>query len=325
MYGLDYAGGLPGGAAIREAGYGFVCRYLTPGGPGLPGKLLTAWEYADLQDNGISVVVNFETTADRMRSGYAGGRADAQDAHPVAVGCGHPDWKPIYFSSDWDATPGDQPVIDDYLRGAASVISLPRVGDYGSFWVVKRCLDNGTATWGWQAAAWSGGNREPRAHIYQHIQTVTVNGVPCDVNEALQPDFGQHPYATHRKRHPMNQLVETPAPKDPNSDPSTWPQVNRDVAFDTAGGLEGDAVIMFGVQEWGGRTVDDVRGFLRLASWRTPQGLVPVSPDLATTGRGIPIHDHSPTVPMVAPHGAVALTLNFAAPGGCYTTEGRSA
>lgn len=191
--GLDYAGGRPGGAAIAAAGYTFVCRYLTDGGPGLPGKLLTPAEYADLMAAGVAVVLNWETTADRMKAGYAAGVADANAAGMQALTLGHPSDRPIYFSADFDASPADQAEIDDYLRGAISVIGASRVGVYGSYYVCQRCLNNGTATWAWQTAAWSGGQREPRAHLYQRIGTVTVGGVDCDVNESAQADFGQHP------------------------------------------------------------------------------------------------------------------------------------
>lgn len=192
--GLDYAGGVPSATAISEAGYSFVCRYLTPGGPGLPGKLLTPGEYAALQAAGIGVVLNFETAADRMLAGYNAGRADASTADNVARNLGVPSNRPIFFSADWDASPAQQATIDSYLAGVASVIGLARTGIYGSYYVCQRCLDNQTAMWAWQAAAWSGGQIEPRAHIYQRIGFATVGGIECDVNEARRlPDFGQHP------------------------------------------------------------------------------------------------------------------------------------
>lgn len=196
MLGLDYAGGRPGGVTIKAAGYDFVCRYLTSGGAGLPGKLLTIPEYADLQEHGVAIVANFETSADRMKAGFDAGVQDASAADTVLRALGHPADRPVYFSADFDATPADQAEIDDYLRGAASVIGADRVGVYGGYWIVKRCLDNHTARWAWQTGAWSGGNIDPRIHIYQRIGFVTVGGVECDVNEARQVDFGQHPTPT---------------------------------------------------------------------------------------------------------------------------------
>jgi hypothetical protein len=192
ILGLDYAGGIPGGAAIMASGYQFVVRYLSSGGAGLPGKLLTAGEYSDLQRAGVAVCCNWETTATRMLGGRAAGHEDALKATAVTRSLGIPDTKPIYFSADWDATPAQQALIDDYLDGTAEAIGTrARTGVYGGFWVVKRCLDNGKASWGWQTGAWSGGNIDPRIHLYQRIGYVRVGGVECDVNEARQLDFGQ--------------------------------------------------------------------------------------------------------------------------------------
>jgi hypothetical protein len=192
LLGLDYAGGRPRGAAIAAAGYKFVVRYLSPGGSSLPGKLLTPEEYRDLQNNGIAVVANWETTASRMKGGRPAGIADARAALAQVRAVGHPTTRPIYFSADWDATPADQGPIDEYLRGAATIIGAEQVGIYGGYWPVKRALDNGTARWAWQTGAWSGGNVDPRIHIYQRIGYVTVGGVQCDVNEARKEDYGQY-------------------------------------------------------------------------------------------------------------------------------------
>ncbi len=318
--GLDYAGGVPAASEIAKAGYTFVCRYLTTGGPGLPGKLLTPGEYTQLQAAGIGVILNWETSADRMLAGYDAGRADALSAATVARNLGAPNDRPIFFSADFDASPAQQATIDAYLAGVASAIGLARTGVYGSYYVCQRCLDNGTAAWAWQAGAWSGGNIEPRAHLYQRIGFATVDGVECDVNEARQlPDFGQHPQPapiTRRKVRDMQQLPATAAPLNANSDPATWPQRSYDVGF------VGAYSFAFGCQEWGGRTADVTRGFLYLASWIMPDGsLRPVNPTFTPAGKGHTIANHWPTPAYTAPTNAVGITLNYAAPGGAYVAE----
>jgi hypothetical protein len=189
--GLDYAGGRPSGWAIKTAGYDFVVRYLSSGGPSLPGKLLTPVEADDLRANDVEIVSNWETIADRMLGGYGAGVVDATAALAQVLACGGRADRPIYFSADWDADVDEQPLIDAYLRGAASVIGPENVGIYGGYWPVMRALDNGVARWAWQTGAWSGGNREPRAHLYQRIGYAYVDGVQCDVNEALKSDYGQ--------------------------------------------------------------------------------------------------------------------------------------
>ena len=191
--GLDYAGGRPGGTAIKAAGYSFVVRYLSDGGPGLPGKLLTPDEANDLRANGIEIVSNWETTADRALAGFDAGVADAQAALAQVLACGGRRDRPIYFSVDFDATPDQQGVIDAYMHGAGSVIP-GYVGVYGGYWVVNRCLNSGSATWGWQTVAWSGSNVDPRINLYQRFGAVNVGGVECDVNEAHTTDYGQWDY-----------------------------------------------------------------------------------------------------------------------------------
>lgn len=314
LLGLDYAGGRPTPSAITAGGFSFVCRYLTSGGPGLPGKLLEPDEYVELGSAGVAVVPNWETTATRMLDGHDAGVADARAAAAYLAKLGHPTDRPVFFSADFDSTPAQQAEIDDYLRGCASVLGADRVGVYGSFYVVQRCLNNHSAVWAWQTLAWSGGQVDDRAHIVQRIGTAHVGGVECDVNEArVLPDYGQHPIPHAHRRSDMTQLPATRKPDDPNSDPATWEQINYDVDF-VAG--EGWAAV-FGVEEFAGRTTDTARGFLRLASWIKPGGvLVPVAPALSTAGTGVVIFDHSPTTAFTAPPDAVGLTLNYAAPGG---------
>ncbi|WP_051179429.1 DUF1906 domain-containing protein [Nocardia concava] len=190
-FGLDYAAGRPAPSAIKAAGYDFVVRYLSDGGPTLPGKLLTPAEADDLRAQGISIVSNWETTAARMLDGYGAGVTDARAALARVLRCGGRADRPIYFSADFDATPQQQVPINEYLDGAASVIGRANVGIYGGFWPVSRALDTGTASWAWQTVAWSGGNIDPRISIYQTGEQVVVDGVECDVNQTDRADFGQ--------------------------------------------------------------------------------------------------------------------------------------
>jgi hypothetical protein len=131
----------------------------------------------------------------------------------------------------------------------------------------------------------------------------------------------------HRKDHyEMDQLPATAMPGDPNSDPRSWPQLSYDVGFDPAGGWEGDVAFSFGVQEWAGRSTDPTRGHLSLASWiMEDRSLVPVDLVFTREGAGQVIFAHNPTRTYGAPDGAVGVALNYAAPGGAYVTEGRSA
>lgn len=191
--GLDYAGARPSGAALKAAGISFVCRYLSDGGPSLPGKQLLPDEAADLSANGISIVSNWETTATRMLDGYQAGAADAQAALAQVLACGGTNTRPIYFSADFDATPEQQAPINDYLNGAASVLGVQNTGIYGGYWPLSRALDAGVCKWAWQTEAWSGSNVDSRVNIVQRnsLGYQYVGGVQCDIDEAHTDDFGQ--------------------------------------------------------------------------------------------------------------------------------------
>lgn len=195
--GLDYAGGRPDPDALRAAGIGFVCRYLSAGGAQLPGKLLLPQEAAALRGAGIDIVSNWETTAHRMLDGYAAGVADAHAAMTRVLACGGRSDRPIYFSADFDAAAAQQSQIDAYLRGAAAVLGGPQVGVYGDYWVISRALDAGVAAYAWQTQAWSGGRQDPRIAIVQDNESgyAYVGGVQCDVDWALRTDYGQWSYA----------------------------------------------------------------------------------------------------------------------------------
>ena len=194
MLGLDYAGGVPGGASIAASGYGFVVRYLAPGGAGLPGKLLTPTEADDLRANGVDIVSNWESYASRMSEGTAAGVQDAQAAWAQHKVCGGPDNRPVYFSADWDVQPAELSAVFAYLAGATSVLGAANVGIYGGFRAVDGAMAGGHAAWGWQTDAWSYGQSCTTRNLHQRIQTVTVGGVGCDVNDSITTDFGQWSY-----------------------------------------------------------------------------------------------------------------------------------
>lgn len=191
--GIDYAGGRPAARDIKDAGYSFVCRYLSAG---LPGKLLLPSEVTDLQANGVDIVSNWETTGTTALGGYDAGVTDAQAAWAMHTSLGAPTNRPIYFSLDWDEAPGQDAAVFAYFQGVASVIGLPQTGAYGGYWPLKRLLDAGLITYAWQTEAWSGDNQDPRFNILQDNSAgyAYIDGVECDIDYALTEDFGQWNY-----------------------------------------------------------------------------------------------------------------------------------
>lgn len=189
--GYDYSWSRPVPTDLAAAGAHFVCRYLSNDA----GKNLTRAEADALTAAGIAIVCNWESTATRADDGgFTGGAQDARAALTQARACGIPDDRPIYFSVDQDTTVGVN--ISAYFKGVGSVLPLSRIGVYGSYAVVKGCLDAGLASWGWQTYAWSRGKWDDRAHIRQVQNGLRVAGADVDLNEAQTDDYGQTPAPT---------------------------------------------------------------------------------------------------------------------------------
>jgi hypothetical protein len=178
---LDYSLARPNPETIKAAGYVGVMRYVAP--PALP-KVIKPAEYAALRFAGLQVGLNWEWYANRCREGAAAGLADAQEAKKQADALGYSG--AIYFSVDYDAPESDQPALDAYFQACASVLGLARLGAYAGYWPLMRLFDAGLITYGWQTLAWSGGNHESRAHLYQTGAQVFGG---CDVNDVLKKNW----------------------------------------------------------------------------------------------------------------------------------------
>ena len=189
--GVDFSFARPGGAALAAAGKRFVMRYLeySHASAASSGKFLTKPEILDYRGNGLAICALFESTSIRALDGHGAGVADATDARIALEGLGTPPL-PVYFAVDFDATPAQQPTIDAYLTGAGSVLGVARVGVYGSYGLVTRCRASGTATWFYQAYAWSSGKIASFAHVYQYLNGQNINGA-VDLDRALKDNYGQ--------------------------------------------------------------------------------------------------------------------------------------
>lgn len=186
--GLDYSWARPGGRTIKNAGYKFVVRYLFEDGIG--GKGLDAGELADLLANGLEIVLVYEAYASSPKGGRSVGQAHARASEREIKRLGLPANSPVYFAIDWDAQASEQGVVDEYLRGAADVVGIKRVGVYGSADVMTRCMQNKTATWFWQTYAWSRGRVQQGIHLYQYLNGQNLNGA-VDYNRTSLDNYGQ--------------------------------------------------------------------------------------------------------------------------------------
>lgn len=195
-YGVDYAWSPhPRPSTLKAQGKTFACRYI---GTNIDdGKMLTAVEYAALRAQGVDVVANVEGTPGGFR-GYTAGQRWANNgvAWIKSKGLPMPADRPIYFSADWDVTSADWPALKAALDGAASIIGRDRVGLYGGRYAIQQAKSTGAARWFWQTYAWSGNPTQwvPGVHIQQYQNGVRIDGADCDLDRAMQDDYGQWGY-----------------------------------------------------------------------------------------------------------------------------------
>jgi hypothetical protein len=220
LKGVDIAWSRPTTAQIKAVGAHFVARYLSPDSS----KNITKAEVQDYKANGLSVVVVWESSANRMLGGRAAGAADAKAAEIQRAAVGLPSDQVIYFACDFDAQGTQYHTINEYLRGVASVIGLNRVGIYGGYYVVENVFSApATARYGWQTIAWSGGKWSSHANIRQEGGTTLSGGADWDTAETA--DYGQYPRPQAPK--PAPAPAPAPTPKGGSVDPTqVWSYKN---------------------------------------------------------------------------------------------------
>jgi len=211
---IDFSERLVAPELIRSAGYDGALVYVSELRPGadFDFKPVTR-EYADaLRAEGLHVVSCYQygkpgwpTPSDFTR-GYDGGVADAQTALRLHTAAGGPDSAPIFFSIDEDIDLNTwNSLAVQWLRGINSVLAVNRTGIYGHAracaWAIRDGVVGRSTSagywWAWQTRAWSNGEREPRAVLYQAVVNtadnpgVLLGGTHVDVDDVLATDFGQ--------------------------------------------------------------------------------------------------------------------------------------
>jgi Domain of unknown function (DUF1906) len=199
---------------IKSAGYDGAVVYVSESRPGANFDFKpVAHEWADAaRAMGLQLVSNYQygkpgwpDPSDFTR-GYDGGVADARTALRLHAAAGGPDSAPIFFSVDEDIDRNTwKNVAVEWFRGINSVLGVNRTGIYGNSracgWAVGDNVIGRSTTaghrWAWQTKAWSGGEREPAAVMYQSVVVsgsepgAVIGGVHLDVDDVLATDFGQ--------------------------------------------------------------------------------------------------------------------------------------
>ncbi len=211
---IDFSRRLVAPEEIKAAGLNGALVYVSELRPGatFDFKPVTR-EYADgLRAAGLHVVSCYQfgkpgwpDPSDFTR-GYDGGVADAQTALRLHGAAGGAPLAPIFFSVDEDIDRKTwNSVAVQWFRGINSVLGVNRTGIYGGArqcaWAIQDDVVGRSTTaghsWAWQTRAWSGGEREPRAVLYQTVVDTDASpgaplgGTNVDINDVLAADFGQ--------------------------------------------------------------------------------------------------------------------------------------
>ncbi|MGO4616433.1 DUF1906 domain-containing protein [Nocardia sp. 2YAB30] len=197
---IDYAGGVPSAAAIKDAGHLGVIRYVSdrrPGAEWMAGKPLRASEVEQLNGAGLKIVSCYQfgkgPTAD-WRGGLEAGKRHAERGLELHRAAGGPDDVPIYASIDDNPSPVDfATMIAPYLLGWQSVLGQENTGVYANAPTIGLATAAGLCSWYWQHD-WGTptGFVHPAAHLHQcEIDKRSIDGVAIDLNNVLAAEYGQ--------------------------------------------------------------------------------------------------------------------------------------
>lgn len=182
-YGCDFAWTKPSPLALESAGYRCVFGYISND----PSKDLSAAQIAAYHSAGLKVGLVFETTADRVLSGAAGGKADGIAANAAANNRGYAANAAIFYAVDFPITASQYPTADAYGR-AFNLYNMRPVGPYADHDYIEHSVTPGAQpnSVGWQTAAWSNGLLSAKASVYQrsvhhHPLVVPANQFDEDV------------------------------------------------------------------------------------------------------------------------------------------------
>ncbi|MEV6324865.1 DUF1906 domain-containing protein [Nocardia sp. NPDC051787] len=197
---VDYAGGVPSAAAIKEAGHLGVIRYVSdrrPGAEWMVGKPLRVAEVDRLKEADLRIVSCYQfgkgPTAD-WRGGLEAGKRHAERGLALHRAAGGPDHVPIYASIDDNPSAVDfATMIAPYLLGWEAVLGKERTGVYANAPTIELAAAAGLCSWYWQHD-WGtpDGFVHPAAHLHQfEIDKRSIDGVGIDLNNVLAPEYGQ--------------------------------------------------------------------------------------------------------------------------------------
>lgn len=185
----DFSFSKPSAAALKALGYVAGIGYVSND----PTKNLTPAQVIDFHEQGLGVCIVWESeNQEALKTGAAGGRADALAANLQADALMWPLSRPIYFVlEDPSQLPGvDWAILDEYAAAAKAASKRP-IGGYGSQAYIEHARTSGLIQYGWQVGGWST-SVSGMCHMMQRTQGQKLPTLgQVDDNFVIQNDFGQ--------------------------------------------------------------------------------------------------------------------------------------
>lgn len=140
---------------LRREGVSFACRYLVPESGNTAWKAISAAEAQILRDAGLAVLLCWETTANRPKSGATAGAADGAEARKLAAAMGVPDGTVVFFAADYAVPQADYDAVYQYLVAASKAIYPYSAGLYGPEGIVGAMNERAACEFFWQCVGGS--------------------------------------------------------------------------------------------------------------------------------------------------------------------------
>jgi peptidoglycan hydrolase-like protein with peptidoglycan-binding domain len=174
------------GRALVAAGYGFAMRYLSSVDPA---KVIRRTEVDGLHGAGASVGLVYEDGTMNMAGGAAAGVHDATVAAFEARVLGAPPGTVVYMACDTPTPPNG---TREYMTAAGPILQANGCarGFYGNPDAGRMMIGGGLVDAVWAVSTWGSRNLAGCAIVQLVGQSVTIGGVPCDVDELLGPAAG---------------------------------------------------------------------------------------------------------------------------------------
>lgn len=177
MLGVDASARIPSAALkdLRSWGVRFVGRYL---------QTLVAPEVDDIAAAGLYLLSIFEANPTHVSYfTQSQGARDGAKAKLRALAAGQPEGSVVHATVDMDLRGASLKVLDAYLPAFADALAPFKAGLYGSNAVLQYASGPKVVS-RWQTMAWSGGEINAQADIYQWAGGAMLFGQDVDIDWA---------------------------------------------------------------------------------------------------------------------------------------------